>query len=231
MKITILTLFPEMFDSLNYSILGRAQEKKLIDINIVNIRDFSLDNNKRCDDYSYGGGAGMIMTPQPLFDAIKSVKTDKSHIIYFSPRGELLSQDKVKEISKTYDDLILICGHYEGIDERIIELCVDEEISIGDYVLTGGEIPAMVFVDSISRYVPNVLGNTMTTEEESFSNGLLEYPQYTRPQVFMGLEVPDVLTSGNHGKIKDWRLEKSIEITRLRRPDLYRNYIHKLDKE
>ena len=231
MKITILTLFPEMFDSLNYSILGRAQEKNLIDINIVNIRDFSLDNNKRCDDYSYGGGAGMIMTPQPLFDAIKSVKTDKSHIIYFSPRGELLSQDKVKEISKTYDDLILICGHYEGIDERIIELCVDEEISIGDYVLTGGEIPAMVFVDSISRYVPNVLGNTMTTEEESFSNGLLEYPQYTRPQVFMGLEVPDVLTSGNHGKIKDWRLEKSIEITRLRRPDLYRNYIHKLDKE
>ena len=231
MKITILTLFPEMFDSLNYSILGRAQEKKLIDINIVNIRDFSLDNNKRCDDYSYGGGAGMIMTPQPLFDAIKSVKTDKSHIIYFSPRGELLSQDKVKEISKTYDDLILICGHYEGIDERIIELCVDEEISIGDYVLTGGEIPAMVFVDSISRYVPNVLGNTMTTEEESFSNGLLEYPQYTRPQVFMGLEVPDVLTSGNHGKIKDWRLEKSIEITRLRRPDLYRNYIRKLDKE
>lgn len=231
MKITILTLFPEMFDSLNYSILGRAQEKNLIDINIVNIRDFSLDNNKRCDDYSYGGGAGMIMTPQPLFDAIKSVKTDKSHIIYFSPRGELLSQDKVKEISKTYDDLILICGHYEGIDERIIELCVDEEISIGDYVLTGGEIPAMVFVDSISRYVPNVLGNTMTTEEESFSNGLLEYPQYTRPQIFMGLEVPDVLTSGNHGKIKDWRLEKSIEITRLRRPDLYRNYIHKLDKE
>ena len=231
MKITILTLFPEMFDSLNYSILGRAQEKNLIDINIVNIRDFSLDNNKRCDDYSYGGGAGMIMTPQPLFDAIKSVKTDKSHIIYFSPRGELLSQDKVKETSKTYDDLILICGHYEGIDERIIELCVDEEISIGDYVLTGGEIPAMVFVDSISRYVPNVLGNTMTTEEESFSNGLLEYPQYTRPQVFMGLEVPDVLTSGNHGKIKDWRLEKSIEITRLRRPDLYRNYIHKLDKE
>lgn len=231
MKITILTLFPEMFDSLNYSILGRAQEKNLIDINIVNIRDFSLDNNKRCDDYSYGGGAGMIMTPQPLFDAIKSVKTDKSHIIYFSPSGELLSQDKVKEISKTYDDLILICGHYEGIDERIIELCVDEEISIGDYVLTGGEIPAMVFVDSISRYVPNVLGNTMTTEEESFSNGLLEYPQYTRPQVFMGLEVPDVLTSGNHGKIKDWRLEKSIEITRLRRPDLYRNYIHKLDKE
>ncbi len=231
MKITILTLFPEMFDSLNYSILGRAQEKNLIDINIINIRDFSLDNNKRCDDYSYGGGAGMIMTPQPLFDAIKSVKTDKSHIIYFSPRGELLSQDKVKETSKTYDDLILICGHYEGIDERIIELCVDEEISIGDYVLTGGEIPAMVFVDSISRYVPNVLGNTMTTEEESFSNGLLEYPQYTRPQVFMGLEVPDVLTSGNHGKIKDWRLEKSIEITRLRRPDLYRNYIHKLDKE
>ena len=230
MKITILTLFPEMFESLNASILKRAQEKNLIEINIVNIRDYSLDNNKRCDDYSYGGGAGMIMTPQPLFDAISSVKTDKSYTIYLSPRGEVLTQEKVVELAKTQKELILICGHYEGIDERIIDLCVDEEISIGDYVLTGGEIPAMVLIDSISRYIPNVLGNNITTEEESFSNGLLEYPQYTRPQVFRGLKVPEVLTSGNHKEINNWRLEKALEITKLRRPDLYKNYCKKKTK-
>lgn len=227
MKITILTLFPEMFESLNASILKRAQEKNLIEINIVNIRDYSLDNNKRCDDYSYGGGAGMIMTPQPLFDAISSVKTDKSYTIYLSPRGKVLTQEKVVELAKTQKELILVCGHYEGIDERIIDLCVDEEISIGDYVLTGGEIPAMVLIDSISRYIPNVLGNNITTEEESFSNGLLEYPQYTRPQVFRGLKVPEVLTSGNHKEINNWRLEKALEITKLRRPDLYKNYCKK----
>ena len=227
MKITILTLFPEMFESLNASILKRAQEKNLIEINIVNIRDYSLDNNKRCDDYSYGGGAGMIMTPQPLFDAISSVKTDKSYTIYLSPKGKVLTQEKVVELAKTQKELILICGHYEGIDERIIDLCVDEEISIGDYVLTGGEIPAMVLIDSISRYIPNVLGNIITTEEESFSNGLLEYPQYTRPQVFRGLKVPEVLTSGNHKEINNWRLEKALEITKLRRPDLYKDYCKK----
>ena len=227
MKITILTLFPEMFESLNASILKRAQEKNLIEINIVNIRDYSLDNNKRCDDYSYGGGAGMIMTPQPLFDAISSVKTDKSYTIYLSPKGKVLTQEKVVELAKTQKELILICGHYEGIDERIIDLCVDEEISIGDYVLTGGEIPAMVLIDSISRYIPNVLGNDMTTEEESFSNGLLEYPQYTRPQVFRGIKVPEVLTSGNHKEINNWRLEKALEITKLRRPDLYKDYCKK----
>lgn len=230
MKITILTLFPEMFESLNASILKRAQEKNLIEINIVNIRDYSLDNNKRCDDYSYGGGAGMIMTPQPLFDAISSVKTDKSYTIYLSPKGKVLTQEKVVELAKTQKELILICGHYEGIDERIIDLCVDEEISIGDYVLTGGEIPAMVLIDSISRYIPNVLGNNITTEEESFSNGLLEYPQYTRPQVFRGLKVPEVLTSGNHKEINNWRLEKALEITKLRRPDLYKNYCKNNDK-
>ena len=230
MKITILTLFPEMFESLNASILKRAQEKNLIEINIVNIRDYSLDNNKRCDDYSYGGGAGMIMTPQPLFDAISSVKTDKSYTIYLSPRGKVLTQEKVVELAKTQKELILVCGHYEGIDERIIDLCVDEEISIGDYVLTGGEIPAMVLIDSISRYIPNVLGNNITTEEESFSNGLLEYPQYTRPQVFRGLKVPEVLTSGNHKEINNWRLEKALEITKLRRPDLYKDYCKKKTK-
>lgn len=231
MNITILTIFPEMFSALNHSILLRAQKNNLINIKVVNIRDFSLDNNKRCDDYSYGGGAGMIMTPQPLFDAIKSVKTENSHTIYLSPKGSLLTQKKVEELAASNKDIILICGHYEGIDERIIDLCVDEEISIGDYVLTGGEYPAMVLVDAISRYVPNVLGNENATDEESFSNGLLEYPQYTRPSTFEGLSVPEVLISGNHQEVDKWRFEKSLEITKLRRPDLYRKHLDKLNKE
>jgi len=223
MKIDILTLFPEMFDALNHSILARAQKNNLIQINCINIRDFSLDNNKRCDDYSYGGGAGMVMTPQPLYDAIQSVKTQDSHVIYLSPKGRTLNQSIVEEISKQYNHLILLCGHYEGIDERIIELCVDEEISIGDYVLTGGELGAMVLVDAVARYIPNVLGNSQTTQEESFSSNLLEYPQYTRPSVFMGKSVPEVLLNGNHQEIAKWRKEKSIEITKKRRPDLIKD--------
>ncbi len=221
MKIDILTLFPEMFDALNHSILLRAQKNNLIDINVVNIRDFSKDPNKRCDDYSYGGGAGMIMTPQPLYDAIMSVKTENSHVIYLSPKGKLLNQSMVENLAKTYDHIILVCGHYEGIDQRIIELCIDEEISIGDYVLTGGEIPAMALVDSVARYIPNVLGNENTTNEESFSSGnLLEYPQYTRPSEFMGKKVPDVLVSGNHKEVAKWRQEQSQIITQKQRPDL-----------
>lgn len=225
MKIDVLTLFPEMFDALNCSMLGRAQEKNLIGINLVNIRDFSLDNNKRCDDYSYGGGAGMIMTPQPLYDAINSVKTDKSYVIYMSPKGTLLSQQKVENLAKMDKDLVIICGHYEGIDERIIDLCVDEEISIGDYVLTGGELPAMVLIDAVARYVPEVLGNSETTNVESFCDGLLEYPQYTRPSTFEGKSVPQVLLDGDHGKVDKWRKDQSLEITRQRRPDLYEKYI------
>lgn len=223
MKIDILTLFPEMFDSLNHSILARAQKNNLITINVTNIRDYSKDNNKRCDDYSYGGGAGMIMTPQPLYDAIRAVKTDDSYVIYLSPKGKLLKQSKVEEMAKNHSHLILLCGHYEGIDERIIEMLVDEEISIGDYVLTGGEIPAMVLVDSIARYIPNVLGNNETTSEESFSNNLLEYPQYTRPSVFMDMKVPEVLLNGNHQEIAKWRKEQSLKITQERRPDLLQN--------
>lgn len=229
MKITILTLFPEMFEALNHSILSRAQKNKLLEIEVVNIRDFSLDNNKRCDDYSYGGGAGMIMTPQPLFDAIKSVKTSNAHTVYMSPKGKVLSQQKVEELAKL-KEMIIVCGHYEGIDQRIVDLCIDEEISIGDYVLTGGELPAMVLVDSVARYIPNVLGNEETTNDESFSAGLLEYPQWTRPAEFEELRVPQVLLDGNHKEVDRWRLEKSLEITKKNRPDLYRKYIRKQQK-
>ena len=220
MKIDILTLFPEMFEALNHSILLRAQKNNLIEIKVTNIRDYSKDNNKRCDDYSYGGGAGMIMTPQPLFDAINAVKTEDSYVIFMSPKGTLLNQNKVENIAKEYNHLIIVCGHYEGIDERIIKLCIDEELSIGDYVLTGGELPAMVLIDAVARYIPSVLGNNETTSEESFNNGLLEYPQYTRPSVFMGEEVPQVLLNGNHQEIAKWRKEQSLKITKERRPDL-----------
>ena len=219
MRIDILTLFPEMFENLKMSILGRAQEKNLITVNLVNIRDFSKDKHKKCDDYPFGGGAGMLMTPQPLYDAIMSVKTEESYVIYMSPRGNVFTGKKVINYAKTYKHLIVVCGHYEGIDQRIIDLCIDEEVSIGDYVLTGGELPAMVLVDSVSRYVDGVLSEG-STDEESFSNNLLEYPQYTRPAEFMGLKVPDVLVSGNHEKVREWRYEQSVKITKERRPDL-----------
>jgi len=230
MKIDILTLFPQMFESLNHSILKRAQQSDLIQIQVHNIRDFSLDNNKRCDDYSYGGGAGMILTPQPLFDAIKSVKKENSYVIYLSPKGKVLTQKKVEDLAKSNKDLVLVCGHYEGIDERIISLCVDEEISIGDFVLTGGEIPAMALVDAVARYVPSVLGNENTTDLESFSQNLLEYPQYTRPSEFQNEKVPQVLLDGNHKEVDKWRMEKMIEITKKRRPDLFRKWKKEQEK-
>lgn len=219
MRIDILTLFPEMFGALSESIIGRAREKNLIEINVINIRDFSKDKHKKCDDAPFGGGAGMVMTPQPLFDAITSVKTKDSLVILTSPRGQTFNQKLCKELS-SFDHLIFVCGHYEGIDERIIELCIDREISIGDFVLTGGEIPAMAMVDAISRYVDGVLGNGQSLEEESFSSGLLEYPQYTRPAEFMGLKVPGVLLSGNHAEIAKFRKEQAEKITKSRRPDM-----------
>lgn len=220
MKIDILTLFPEMFSSLKESILGRAIENGAFELNLINIRDFSLDKHKKVDDYIFGGGDGMLMTPQPLYDAIMSVKTDNSYVVYMSPKGTVLSQNKVKDISTTYNHLIIVCGHYEGIDQRIIDLCVDEQISIGDYVLTGGEIPAMVLVDAVARYIPNVLGSDTSAEDESFTDGYLEYPQYTRPREFMGLTVPETLLSGNHKEIEKWKQEKKIEETKKFRPDL-----------
>ncbi len=222
MKISILTLFPEMFTALNESIIGRAKKAGKIEIEVVNIRDYSKDKHKKCDDAPFGGGAGMLMTPQPIADAILAVDPDrKAKRIYLSPKGETLSQKKVRELA-VGQDLVLLCGHYEGVDERVIELFIDEEISIGDYVLTGGELPAMVLVDSVARYVDGVI-TTESLSQESFSEGLLEYPQYTRPQVFMGLEVPEVLVSGDHKKVDEWRRKKSEEVTKSRRPDLLKD--------
>ena len=222
MQFDILTLFPSMFDILNESILGRAQEKNLIDINVVNIRDFSKDKHNKVDDTPYGGGAGMVMRADVVYDCYNSVKTDDSKVIYLSPQGKTLNQDKVKELSKE-KHLILLCGHYEGIDQRVIEKIVDEEISIGDYVLTGGELPAMVLVDSVSRHVEGVL-NKESIQEESFTNDLLEYPQYTRPEVFLGEKVPEVLLTGHHQNIEKWRKEQAIKITLRKRPDLMEKY-------
>lgn len=218
MKFDVLTLFPEMFVSLQQSIIGRGQEKGLITINLVNIRDFSKDKHKKVDDTPYGGGAGMVMMPDVIYDAYQSVKTDKATVIYLSPQGKTLNQQKVQGLSKK-EHLILLCGHYEGMDQRVIDEIVDEEISIGDYVLTGGELPAMVLIDSVSRYVDGILKEE-STKEESFSNGLLEYPQYTRPETFLNHKVPDVLLSGNHQNIANWRKKQSIQNTYLKRPDL-----------
>ena len=219
MKIDILTLFPEMFTPLKTSIIGRAVEGNKLEINIVDIRDFTLDKHKKCDDAPFGGGAGMVMMPQPIASAIQAVDPEhQARRIFLSPRGRTFNQKIVLEYSKC-QRLLLLCGHYEGVDQRVLDLFIDEELSIGDFVLTGGEIPAMAVVDAVARYVDGVI-NGQSLSEESFSNGLLEYPQYTRPQEFMGLKVPEVLTSGHHGNIEKWRRERSIEITKQNRPDL-----------
>lgn len=217
-KFDCLTLFPEMFDSLKQSIIGRAIENENIELNLVNIRDFSKDKHKKVDDTPYGGGAGMVMKADVVYDAYKSLNTDDAKVIYMSPQGKTLNQKKVEELSKQ-KHLIILCGHYEGIDQRVIDKIVDEEISIGDYVLTGGEIPAMVLIDSVSRYTEGVISKE-SIEEESFTNGLLEYPQYTRPEVFEGEKVPEVLLSGNHQNIAKWRKEEALRITKIKRPDL-----------
>ena len=193
MKINILTLFPEMFEPLKTSIIGRACKNELVELNIINIRDFSKDKHKKVDDTPYGGGAGMVIKPDVVYDAFKSLDAKNAKTIFLSPQGKTLTQEKVKLLSKE-ENIILLCGHYEGIDQRVLDEIVDEEISIGDYVLTGGELPAMVLVDSVSRYVDGVLSKESTVEE-SFSNGLLEYPQYTRPEVFLDKKVPEVLLS------------------------------------
>ena len=220
MRIDVATLFPEAFDGLKVGIVGKAVAKGLFELVLHNIRDYSTDKHRRCDDYPFGGGAGMLMTPQPLHDCINSVDPEhRARRIYLSPKGQTLTQSKVVELSRQ-EVLFFVCGAYEGVDQRVIDLDIDEELSIGDYVLTGGELAAMVAINAISRYIPGVLGSEQSTEEESFSDGLLEYPQYTRPAVFNGVAVPDVLLSGNHAEVDKWRRAQQLELTRKLRPDL-----------
>lgn len=219
MKFDILSLFPEMFEPLKSSIIGRAEKNEFIKINLINIRDFSNDKHKKVDDTPYGGGAGMVMMPNVVYDAYSSIEDkDNAKVIYLTPQGKTLTQKKVVDLSKE-KHLILLCGHYEGIDQRVIDEIVDEEISIGDYVLTGGELPAMVLIDAVSRFVSGVLSNG-SNEDESFTNGLLEYPQFTRPEIFLDKKVPEILISGNHEKINEWRKIESLRNTYLKRPDL-----------
>lgn len=223
MKITIMTLFPEMCNAvLDESIIGRARKSGIIEIDTVNIRDFTLDKHNRVDDAPYGGGMGMLMQTQPIYDCFASLCSEdgkKPHLIYMSAQGKTLTQKRVKELSQL-ENIAILCGHYEGVDERIIEEIVDEEISIGDYVLTGGELPALILSDSIARMIDGVLPNDEAKELESHYSGLLEYPQYTRPPEWHGRKVPDILLSGHHGNIDKWRREKSLERTLERRPDM-----------
>lgn len=200
--------------------MKRATEQGAVEINLINIRDYSKDKHKKCDDYTFGGGPGMLMMPQPIYDAMTSIDGYKeARKIYLSPKGKLFNQTYAKELVKN-DHIILLCGHYEGVDQRILDMLIDEEISIGDYVLTGGELPAMVLIDAVSRLIDGVLGGEESSSIETFENGLLEYPQYTKPREFMGLEVPEILLSGNHKKIDEWRHEKSVELTKQKRPEL-----------
>lgn len=218
MRIDVLTLFPEMFEALNHSIIKRALDKNLFELNIVNIRDFSKDIHKKCDDYPYGGGAGMVMMVQPIVDAYKSIAKEDDCVIFTSPKGQTFDHNMAKALAKE-KHLVILCGHYEGVDERAIELLGAKQVSVGDFVLTGGELPAMIMIDSLARQIEGVISKD-SLAEESFSNGLLEYPQYTRPEEFLGKRVPDVLLSGNHQNVEKWRKEKSIEITKQNRPDL-----------
>lgn len=223
MKFHVLTLFPDMFNAvLGDSIIGRAREKGLIELNIVNIRDFSKNKHRKTDDYPFSGGGGMLMTPQPIYDAYMSIaegRVKKPHTAYLSPQGKVFNQKRAIELSQI-DEIILLCGHYEGVDQRVLDMIVDEEISMGDFVLTGGEIPAMAVIDAVSRMIPNVLANEKSYGDESHFDGLLEYPQYTHPQEFMGRKIPDILISGHHKNIEKWKREQSLLVTKKKRPDL-----------
>ncbi|UFU01005.1 tRNA (guanosine(37)-N1)-methyltransferase TrmD [Radiobacillus kanasensis] len=235
MKVDILTLFPEMFEGVfSHSILKRATESGAFSYNLVNFREYTGNKHNKVDDYPYGGGAGLVLSPQPIFDALENISTDtskKPRIILMCPQGESYTQQKAEELAKE-EHLIFICGHYEGYDERIREHLVTDEISIGDYVLTGGELGAMVVVDSVIRLLPSVLGNEASAPNDSFSSGLLEHPHYTRPADFRGMKVPDVLLSGNHAKIEEWRKQQSLKRTLERRKDLLEHYpLSEQDKE
>ncbi|MGS0645248.1 tRNA (guanosine(37)-N1)-methyltransferase TrmD [Staphylococcus hominis] len=233
MKIDYLTLFPEMFDDvLNHSILKRAQDKNIIEVNTVNFRDYAENKHNQVDDYPYGGGQGMVLKPEPVFNAMKDLKhTDKTRVILMCPQGRPFSQAIAEELSEA-EHIVFICGHYEGYDERIRENLVTDEISMGDYVLTGGELPAMTMTDAIVRLIPGVLGNEQSHQDDSFSDGLLEFPQYTRPREYKGMTVPDVLLSGNHANIEKWRHEQKLIRTLHKRPDLLEKYqLSDKDKE
>lgn len=228
MRFHVLTLFPEMIEQgLGTSITGRAMEKGLVSLNAVNIRDYAANKHRKVDDYTYGGGAGMLMQAQPVYDACMAVQNSlekPARVVYMSPQGRTFNQEIAKELAGE-EDLIILCGHYEGIDERVLEEIVTDEISIGDYVLTGGELPAMVVIDTVSRLIHGVLGNGVSADTDSFMNGLLEYPQYSRPETWRGRTVPAILLSGDHAKVDRWRKEQSLKRTRERRPDLYRKYM------
>jgi len=229
MNIDILTLFPEMFVPLNTSILGKAQEKGLIKINAVDIRDYTLDKHNKADDYPFGGGAGMVMLAEPVFRALRAVDGGNKKIIYMSPKGKVLGKDDVTRFASA-GNLVILCGHYEGIDQRILDYWDVEEVSVGDYILTGGELPAMLLIDAVARLLPDVLGSSKAHDEESIYSGLLEYPQYTKPREFEGMEVPDVLVSGNHKLIHLWQFKKSLELTKERRPDLWKEFLAKREE-
>lgn len=228
MKFNIMTIFPEMFnDFVSSSIIGRAVKQNILEFDIYNFRDYTLDPHGKVDDYVFGGGNGMLIGPQAIYDCYKDIlkKSGKEKIttVYMSPRGKVFDQKLAKDFAKC-DEMVILCGHYEGVDERALKLINADEISIGDYVLTGGELASMVMIDAISRNISGVLGNEASSDTDTFSNGLLEYPQYTRPRVYENLEVPDILLSGNHKLIEQWKLEKSLEITKKNRPDLYDKY-------
>ena len=225
MIINVLTLFPEMFVPVTeQSILGRANEKRILDIRLTNIRDYTLDKHNKTDDTPFGGGAGMIMSAEPVFRSLEAISAKGKRIIYMSPKGRLLNRSIIEELSHE-DELVLLCGHYEGVDQRVIDYWEMEEISVGDYILTGGELPAMILIDAVARLIPDVLGSSDSHNEESIYSGLLEYPQYTKPREYRGLKVPEVLVSGNHKLIHLWQFEEALKLTRIRRPDLFEVFI------
>ncbi|MGN0704696.1 MAG: tRNA (guanosine(37)-N1)-methyltransferase TrmD [Lentihominibacter sp.] len=224
MRIDVLTLFPEMFAPVTSSILGRAAEKNIINIRLTDIRDFSNDKHNKADDYPFGGGGGMVMMADPIFGALESVDAHNKKIIYMSPRGRIMDQQKISELSEL-DELVILCGHYEGVDQRVLDYWNIEEVSIGDYVLTGGELPAMVLIDSVARLLPDVLGNADSALDESIYSGLLEHPQYTKPRSYRGLDVPEVLVSGNHKLINLWKFREALLLTKERRPDMFEEYV------
>ena len=224
MKINILTLFPEMFTAVTGSILGKAAEKGILELNFINIRDYTEDKHKKVDDTPFGGGPGMVMMAQPIFDALRSIQPAPKKILYMSPRGKILDQEKIKALSAE-TELTILCGHYEGVDQRALDHWNMEEVSIGDYILTGGELAAMVLIDSVARLIPGVLASDGSATEESIYSGLLEYPQYTKPRSYAGYDVPEVLVSGNHKLIRLWKLEQSLRLTREARPDLFDEFV------